>query len=356
MPVRVFKLILLLILCMSHLMLIVGQEASPMMTIESGEILTEAVWSPAETLIASGDIRGDVKVWAADSGEALFQYHHEDSIIKLVWLDESRLLSVSMDGAILIFEDEEIRPVRPAGEDLLFFAMDAAASHYALITKDLEFEYWQVEGSESDWTATLEGVPGGISWAADGRRLNVWFNNGQIQVYDLSGEVLSYQIDVADPVKFMSWSEDQQWLLVGFGARAQVYSLEKGPEPVGKAVVHDSFIINGRFSKAAERFISWGGDDTVMLSDTASGDVLERFRLEDWIIDAQFNQAEDQVMAASHIQIGVWPIDSTVMQSSFEHEATVSGFQINADDSRLLSWDWRGSLKVWDLSGTPDGE
>jgi WD40 repeat protein len=186
--------------------------------------VTSAVWHPSELLVASGSWDRSVLVWQAPSGSVVANLTGHAGWVRAVeWAPEGkRLASASLDHSLIVWSvktgevwknltDLDIESISwsPHRRLLAVAAVDAVA--YDLGSLSTVGVYSAGRGS---------GFARVVKWEKGGKWLAVGTDEGVLQLWDASKELLEGWVIHSSPVEVhsISWSPSGESLIAGFAA------------------------------------------------------------------------------------------------------------------------------------------
>ena len=106
------------------------------------------------------------------------------------------------------------------------------------------------------------------------------------------------------------------------------------------------------FSPDGTRAISAARDDTVMLWDVGTGEMIRRLDgHDDWVLDAEFSPDGQTILSASQDKtVILWNANTGEIIRRFEgHEDVVTSVAFNADGTQAISGSYDNTLILWDV-------
>lgn len=116
---------------------------------------------------------------------------------------------------------------------------------------------------------------------------------------------------------------------------------------------HDGRVMAAAFSPDGQRAASGARDNTVIIWDVATGEVLQRLvGHEDWVWDVAFSPDGNSVLSASQdTTLILWDVDTGEPLHTLEgHTGVVRSLAFSADGQTALSGSEDSSLILWDLA------
>ncbi|MBI1746580.1 MAG: choice-of-anchor D domain-containing protein [Acidobacteria bacterium] len=196
-----------------------GWEETRVFTGHRSAVRTVA-WSPDGSQLASGANDGEIRVWAAESGELVQALAaHTEEVTSVAWSgDGQRLATASMDRTVKIWDTKSwqvVGELRGHTNGVRSVAWSPDGSQLATGSQDLTIKLWSAASYEAMTTLRdhTQGVQT-IAWSPDGSVLASGSQDRTIKLWDAT----SYQLVITLPqvaeeghtasVESVAWSPD----------------------------------------------------------------------------------------------------------------------------------------------------
>jgi len=305
------------------------EQRQPLLTFIAGSPVWTAGFSSDGTHIASGSDDGGLRLWDATNGDLLYTLlGHMEPITALTFSpDGTRLLSASQDGKVLLWDttsgnklqefDTGVNPIR------LAFSPDA---NRFLVSRFTPFimSLWDIETGSEVRTFRRVGPIGWPFFSSDGE--SVFSSEGNfITFWDINtGEVTRSLTGHTHAVVAVFPNVDESQILsASSDGTIRQWDLYNGAEIAHIQSLFPYLLMDGEISPDGQTFAIGAGGSTVRLDlrgllvlyDTKTGTEIRRFGVD-----------------------GV------------AHTSSTSSVRFNPDGQTILSADWSGEIKLWDMS------
>jgi WD40 repeat protein len=188
----------------------------------SGPILSLA-WSPAGNMLASGSADQTVRLWNSEGKLVRTINVNRGNVWALAWSTDGTLLAT---GSIVLFLNPTIQIWRPDGSLVAtmntkysggkFFNLAWSPDGQRLLGGATDYAVWSRDGSKVGYLASCEQcTPSwGAAWSPDSLTFAIGDENGDLQLYDRDGHLLSSRQSSFD-VNTIAWSPDGSLLAAG---------------------------------------------------------------------------------------------------------------------------------------------
>lgn len=305
---------------------------------EDGVLIIEAhtgpargvAWSPDGARLASASDDNSVKVWDAESGEAVFALTgHTDDATSVVWSpDGTRLASGSDDNAVFVWDAEN---------GTLLETLQAYAS---------------------DITS--------VAWSPDGERLVSGDSTGRVMVWDPDAfELLGTMDGLADRVVSLGWSADSGTLM-GASADHVVILWDAGTrEPVRRLTTDDGdfpeyyyYTFTAALSPGGERLTIEGDHRGIAVVYADTGEtIFEESDVTSIRSSAWSPDGARLALGSGTGEVVLWDgVNGERLRVLDGGQAAMHSVAWSPDGKRLVAATERGRLIVWDLERLADTE
>lgn len=304
------------------------ERQQPLLTFTAGSPVWTADFSPDGAHIAAGSDDGTLRLWDVNSGDLLYTLvSHMTPLTALTFSpDGTRLLSASEDGKVMLWDvtsgnmlqefDTRPRPIR------LAFSPDANRFLVSTFTPFI-MSLWDIQTGSEVRTFRRVGPIGWPFFSRDGQ--SVFSSEGNfITFWDINtGEVrLSLTGHTHAVVGIFPTVDESQILSVSTDGTIREWNLHNGAEIARTQSLFPYLVMDGQISPDGQTFAVAAGGSTVrdlpglvVLYDTVTGTEMRRF--------------------------GVGGV---------AHTASPSSVRFNPDGQTILSADWSGEIKLWDMT------
>jgi len=259
----------------------------------------------------------------------------------------------------------------------LIYGMQIQEAHSHLLNHDLvrcrevlDETRWDLRGPDYGYIAkqvqkeahTLLGhvdYVGCLALSGDGKRLFSGSEDKTIKVWDLeSGKETHTLIGHKDGVTSVSLSGDGKRLFSGsMDQTIKVWDLESGKETLSLRG-HNAAVFNLAASGDGKRLYSGNGDGTIKGWDLESGkETISLSGHSETVRSLALSRDSKRLFSGSGDsgklgEIKVWDLESGKETLCLRgHTRGVTSLALSGDGKRLFSGSYRGTIKVWDLSG-----
>ncbi len=292
--------------------------------------------SPDGRLIASGsgplrfpasidDLDATVRVWDAESGEALHVLEgHENTVDSVKFLpDSQQLLSSSWDGAIRrwdLNEGVEIQRYDVPDERVYMVELMPGGAQFLSGSTDSLIRLWDLESGEvlREYSGHTDSV-NGVHVSADGTRMvsasGDWGGDDYtVRLWDVdSGELLMTYEGHSHIVNYARLSPNMEFIIsTSWDKSVRMWDTATGEE-LKQFVGHAGNTFGIAITADSETLLTTSSDTTVRMWDIASGEELNRFENHsDWIQEVVFSPDESFAVSAGQDNVARrWRIQRT---------------------------------------------
>ncbi|MDI5891503.1 TIR domain-containing protein [Halomonas rhizosphaerae] len=274
---------------------------------------------------------------------------------------EETVRAVTLDGRLHVWPTAidaapEERPLDPKA----VYAAFAPGGHRLLTAgADGEVRLWSWEEGDFRALAAPGGTRGedplaGVAWSPDADRLLFWGTQGCTAWLWRVGSARTVAIAHGDDVEcrlrgaafaggqgLLTWGEDRRLGLWDLGSPAPPAPLVEG------VLVRHAELDGERLLVASDdgvvRLVAWpdiGNDEMAFPHEDVQG--------------ARRHAGTDRLLSWGGATVRIWEADSSTLLASLAHDGDVAGAAFTPDGERVLSWQRRGGLRLWDtISGHP---
>lgn len=338
----------------------------PVFSAEHDAQLTEVVFSPDESLIASADYDGVVRLWNAQTGEMDAQldgYREGKAIWSVTFNREMTRLSARGNGGWMVWD-------LATGAELIAIqereALNPDNTLALILHDDEKLSLWDVNsGTEIALLDSSLNEIRSVCWRPDGRILLAADKFGAIQAWDtLSGDSLFRGIGHTGPVFHLTWIPDTTRVLsTSVDGRIALWDASTGEQ----IAVHDGRIGPlgpGHLSPDGTKFIvkQWRGDSLELwdLQAQRSLSVIDSFSGN--LVSLAFSRDGRWLAGSDQRQTSIWEVSSSQRAQLFDSGIMGDNYLVSAPDHLLVALTLSdGSVDIWDIldqqrvmTATPD--
>jgi hypothetical protein len=148
------------------------------MKLPHGDIINRVAWSPDGRLLASGSLKGWVKIWDARTGDLIFQLQAQKRYVRCLAFspDSRRLATGGEDNTVNVWDVETGQllrefPTGPGTTMLLALEFSPDGHHLAAADHDRKIRFWNVDGSSEVSLPDDLLVTWGLAFTPDSRQV-----------------------------------------------------------------------------------------------------------------------------------------------------------------------------------------
>jgi WD40 repeat protein/DNA-binding SARP family transcriptional activator len=258
--------------------------------------LTEAMWSPDGTRIATHGRAGDTRIWDAASGEELLVHPHEDFSAYETWSpDGVHMASPGLFSDIEVWDtttgDTEFILSPPLEEDsyLLYSAgwsPDGTQIFASIILTDIgsgEVIIWDAATQEIVTTLEAPCYPHRPSWSPDGKRIAAGCafeeNSFDAPIWDVASSEIVAELESPDNEWTFSadWSPDGTRIATSYlDGTCRVWDAASG-EVLVTFTGHTDWVWDLAWSPDGTRLLSGDESGVIKIWDATTGDEVRSF-------------------------------------------------------------------------------
>ncbi|QRV77759.1 hypothetical protein RhiJN_05774 [Ceratobasidium sp. AG-Ba] len=294
-------------------------------SISAGSAVYSVAMSPDDKRIASGCVDGKVRVWDAETGEAVLVplQGHSMSVRCVAFSGEGRrIASGSADGTILICDAR-------TGEGMI----GPLRAH----TYNVSAIAWSYDDSI-------------IASGSEDTTINLWSSR--------TGAVLLGPLQGSRSVNCLAFSDDDRMLASGcedFAVR--VWDTKNGSLmlEIVNEVVYPAAI---RFSREGQRLMLNAGGRMIQTWDVATHDEiisLQNYPLGGWPASAFLTRNNSRVVYTFRDAVKLWDVNQNqaVHEPFLGHSREVSSVTCPSGGDRIISGSHDATIRIWDISAAP---
>jgi WD40 repeat protein/serine/threonine protein kinase len=336
-------------------------------TLRHETFVIRVAFSPDGGQLASGDLKGNVTLWDARTGDKVRSFPAHD---RRVWA-----LAFSPDGRYLATggrEDHLVKVWDLAGRQLVHtfakhtdgiegLAFSPDGKRLSSASLDHTVRLWDLTSGQEVLTFRAHQqslAVNGLAFGADGQRLTSVSVDGVVKVWDAAtGETIStFHGDIGWVVSAAFSGDRQRLALGGENGTVKVYQ----PDPWKEARMlegHPSGVHYLAFSPDGLRLASTGEDRTVKIWDVTTGH-------EALLLDVHSKKITSLAFSPDSHRLASGSADTTVQVSDgtpwvddggdgpltwTAHAHKVVDLAFSPDSQRLASAGWDKTVKIWDV-------
>jgi WD40 repeat protein/Tfp pilus assembly protein PilN len=253
-------------------------------------------------------------------------FRHQDEVNGAIFnSDGIRILTWSWDNNARIWDAQSGKPIgQPVEHEQGVIGATFNAQETRILT-------WSADNTARIWEAQT-GKPIGQPMVHKGQVLGAKFN--------------------ADETWILTWSID---------GTARIWDTQTG-KPIGQSMVHKSEILGAKLNANDTRILTWGIDGTVRIWDAQTRKSIGQPIVHNkGVLGATFNTRGTRILTWSIDGTArIWdaqngkPIGQPMVHQSkpigqpMVQDSLVYGATISADDTRILTWSWDQTARIWD--------
>ncbi|KAJ3796208.1 WD40-repeat-containing domain protein [Lentinula aff. detonsa] len=285
------------------------------------DYITAVAFSPDGKKIVSGSWDKTIRIWNADTGEAIGNplQGHSDGVTSVAFSpDGKRIVSGSEDGLIIIWNVDTREAI---GDPLQGY---------------------------SHWVNS-------VAFSPDGKRIVSGFEDGLIIIWNAdTGEAIGYPLQGSlNLVTSVAFSPDGKRIVSGSAdCLIRIWNADTG-EAIGNPLQgHRDQVSSVAFSPDGKRIVSGSWDKSISLwnADTgeAIGDPLQGHSFE--VTSVAFSPDGKRIVSGSWDKtIRIWNADTgeAIGDPLQGHSDPVSSVAFSPDGNRIVSGSWDKSIRIW---------
>ncbi len=338
------------------------------LSLPHADLINRVAWSQDGRLLASGSLKGWVKVWDARAGTLLVHLPaHKKFVGGLAFCPDGRILATGgEDDTVKLWDITRpggpIREFRTGAETTMMQALDFSPDGRLLAAadRDRKVRFWELAGGSEVRLPDDLLQTGGLAFTPDGRQLVTVNTRGVVNVWDVATRrsVGTFRSGIRAVGDRAAFSRDRRLLALGC-EDGTVKVLRTDPlEEVRTLEAHAGEISGVAFGAGDERLASAGDDLTVKVWDLRTGqpalDLAIVTRRANGLAFSPDGHRLAVGAADGSLQIldgaPLGGLDGGQLFTLEGHSHAVVGLAYSPDGRRVASASWDGTAKVWDAA------
>ncbi len=270
--------------------------------------------------------------------------------------DGQRVAMGSRNGWALIWDiatDREVRTVQHQGA-VLDVAFSPDGERLATASTDRQAHVWDIEtGKEVTPPLWHETTVSRIAFSPDGKRLATTTANQVVRLWELAG-VPSVTLPHQESVRFAAFSPDGTRVLTATNFTVQLWDATGTTGKAEFVWTPDAQIYHATFSPDGAYALTASGDHLARLWDVKTGKEAAALPHPRRVRYAAFSREGKMLLTASDQRLVVWDVAALPQvpsepKVSLTHDAPVLYGEFSADGREILSVDFGGAARVWNV-------
>jgi WD40 repeat protein len=301
------------------------------------EIISHVAFSPDGKLIASASRDKTIKLWSPAGENLATLTGHKEAVVGVNFSADGQLLvSASWDGTARIWrlapqvsQSSQVSQVSPSP------------------TTELS---WQLTKTIPAATTKIYG----ISLSPDGQTIALGVDDGSIQVWTITGQLLHRWQGQSGAITGVSFSPDGQTIATS-GEAGLVKLWSKTGDLQQTLTGHQGKVNSVNFSPDGSLIVSTGDDRTVRLWNRQGQLIKTLAGHQGWVMYAAFSADSQLVVSGGRDEeLRVWRRDGTLVESFQAHSDQVNAVMFNPLGNQVVSGSNDKTLKLWSLNASRD--
>ncbi|KAG8792415.1 hypothetical protein FRC12_006188 [Ceratobasidium sp. 428] len=336
-------------------------------------VLSVAV-SPNGNRIASGSIDGTVRVWDAETGDAVLGplNGHSSSVYCVAFSPDGRWIASGLyDHTIFVWNAEtgelKLGPIRGHSSQLISVAFSPDSHRLVSGSYDQTIRVWELETGRS--VLELRGHSDSVRSVAcspNGRWIASGSDDNTLRIWDAqTGEPVSELLfGHSNPVHSVAFSPDSLRIVSSSqDLTIRIWDVKTGDMLLGPLLGHSKWVGPVAFSADGSRIASGSGDKTVRIWDAHTGDPVTQplDNHSEPVISVAFCPNGRVVSGSEDKTIRIWEVVDRNKAGSSKQSSTSKGYlrEVNTvtfspDGRSVVSGSHDGTVGIWDAeTGEP---
>jgi WD40 repeat protein len=239
------------------------------------------IWSPKGTFFASGNYRGDLRLYDPETAEATLELRSPGggSIEVLqVTPDEQTIIGATGSGWIQVWDikQKKVKQSIPSHKGGVWgMRLAADGKTLAAAGKDTYVRLWNIETGKRVHELPHPGETNGVAFTSDSATLVTGCQDGKIRFFDVAsgkerGALAGHRGGISD---LCFTSDDKQLISSGMDRTVRTWNVaERKPESIWEG--HRGLVFGATYSPDNKLAASGGWDGTVRIWEVSSGKLL----------------------------------------------------------------------------------
>ncbi|KAG8780932.1 hypothetical protein FRC12_022430 [Ceratobasidium sp. 428] len=344
-----------------------GKEWTPCLrTIWVASEVYSTVYSPDGHRIVSGSRDGIVRVWDAETGDAVLDplVGHSGEVNSVAFSPDGRwIASGSSDRTIRLWDAETGKakggPLRGHKCEILSVAFSPDGCQIASASADKTARVWDTEAGRS--TLVLRDHSRPVAFSPDGRRIVSGSKDNALRIWDVEtgASLADVLLGHSDGVNSVAFSPDGQKIVSGSSDRSvRIWDAKTGQPLLDPLSGHLSIIVSVAFSPDSRLIVSGSWDHTVRIWNVQTGNAVGQ-PLNDHsalVLAVAFSPDGRRVVSSCDDKtIRIWDIAGRdnygMAQESTQHNGHlgwVLSVAFSPDGKRVVSGADDMAVRIWD--------
>ena len=336
--------------------------------LKHGDIINSVAWSADGKLLASGSMKGMVKIWNARTGELLkpLDEAQKKYVRGLAFSsDGTRMATGGEDDRVRLWDVETgrmLREFRTGSRITMVLALEFSPDgrYLAAADHDRNVRFWDVAG---DSEVRLEDdllVTGGLAFTPDSRQIITLNTKSVVKVWNVAGggRIATFNADSQAVGYRVAFSQNRRLLAIGYeDGTVKVIRTEPLEEILTLLEAHAGEVSGVAFGAGDTRLASTGDDLTVKIWDLRTGK-------QSLSLDILTRRANNLAFSPDGHRLAVGSADGIIqilngsplagpgaagqIRTWDGHRHVVVGLVYSPDGRRIISASRDGTAKVWD--------
>ncbi len=332
------------------------------------EIISHIAFSPDGKSIASASRDKTIKLWSPAGENLATLTGHRDAVVGVNFSADGRLLvSASWDGTARIWrlapESSQSsitslswqleRTIPVAATKIYGISLSPDGQTMALGVDDGSIQVWTTTGQLLHRWQGLSGAITGVSFSADGETIATSGEAGLIKLWSKTGKLQQTLTGHQGKVNSVNFSPDGS-LIVSTGDDRTVRLWNRQGQLTQTLTGHQGWVMYAAFS-ADSQFIVSGGRDESLRVWRRDGSLVESFQAHSDQVNAViFNPLGNQVISGSNDKtLKLWSLNPSRDLIS-AHTESISDVKFSPNGQLVASASHDKTVKLWRLNSSPN--